>query len=85
MTNVFASQRGFIKFLYDPDSGSRLQFNQSSLGESGKYSRPVCQYGLLGVAMACQFTTCRGSFPSCREENDFNPKSGRDLNPNKPV
>ena len=27
---------------------------------------------------------CRGSFPSCHEENDPNPKSGRDLDPDKP-
>ena len=28
---------------------------------------------------------CHGSFPSCHEENDPNPKSGRDLDPEKPV
>ena len=28
---------------------------------------------------------CPDSFPSCHEENDPNPKSGRDLDPDKPV
>ena len=29
--------------------------------------------------------TCCGSFPSCREENFPDPKSGRDLDPEKQV
>ena len=39
--------------------------------------------------MACQgllgFIACPGSFPSCHEENDPNPKSGWDLEPDKLV
>ena len=27
---------------------------------------------------------CCGSFPSCHEENNPDPKSGRDLDPDKP-
>ena len=40
----------------------------------------VCQHGLLGLAMACH-----GSFLSCCEENDPDPKSGWDPDPDKPV
>ena len=40
---------------------------------------------LVGVAMARQlgFKACPDSFPSC--ESDPDPKSGQDLDPDKPV
>ena len=31
------------------------------------------------------FTACRGSSPYCHEENYPNPKSGRDIDPDKPA
>ena len=60
-------------------------FNQSSQGESE--NTPVLyvyQYSLQGLAIACQgFTACRSGFPSCCKENDSDPKSGQDLDPEK--
>ena len=35
--------------------------------------------------MACLFTASTVRFPSCHEENGPDPKSGRDLDPDKPV
>ena len=39
----------------------------------------------IKVQLELEFMACRGSFPSCREENHPNPKSGRNLDPDKPV
>ena len=61
-------------------------FHQSSRGGSAKRSNAVCQYGLSGLATACLlgFMACHSSFLFCRGENHPNPKSGWNIDPDKP-
>ena len=64
-------------------------YNQSSRGGLGKYSSPVCLS--LQLIRACYGLSVRGLqlvavlFHFCHEENNPDPKSGQDLDPDKPV
>ena len=70
---------------------SRLQDLISPVVISGKILRPICLWlcsvrgcwGLSGNKPSQ--IACPGSFTFCCEENDPDPKSGRDLDPDKPV
>ena len=90
INNVFRQPESVdIVLVHSRLWSSTPRLNQSSQGESEKYFSPVgLSVQLVGGCCSLSvrgFTACSGSFPSCREENYPDSKSGQHRDPEKPV